>query len=163
MSDEVDAFLAHHGVKGMHWGVHKARSDASEYAKAKLAYGEGAGTRRKLIKAKVEERSKNPQYKEAFDRFLSEQNTDRLSRQARVNHRTKSTFKSTTKTVRGVHRQLTGGFGSVTVTSAAIAGAYIYARKSGLDQVLIKRVGQAVSNPHSQAAVKDWLKTQGVG
>jgi hypothetical protein len=27
MSDEVDAFLAHHGIKGMHWGVRKERVD----------------------------------------------------------------------------------------------------------------------------------------
>jgi hypothetical protein len=46
--EEIDAFLAHHGVKGMHRGVHHAKADAHEFVKAKLAYGEGAGTRRRL-------------------------------------------------------------------------------------------------------------------
>lgn len=51
-------FLAHHGVKGMRWGVRKqrtpgvsrktdraARKDAKEFPQAKMYYGEGAGNR----------------------------------------------------------------------------------------------------------------------
>ena len=62
-------FLAHHGVKGMRWGVRKrrtpgvsrktdraARKDAKEFTQAKMYYGEGAGNRRKMIKAKVDQR-----------------------------------------------------------------------------------------------------------
>lgn len=44
-----------------------ARKDANDYAFAKLYYGEGAGTRRKLIKATVEARKMNPEYQRAFD------------------------------------------------------------------------------------------------
>lgn len=67
--------LYNYGVKGMRWGVRRrATKDAKEFARAKMFYGEGAGTRRKLIKATVEERSKDPQYKKAFDEALSKQN-----------------------------------------------------------------------------------------
>ena len=73
--------MQHFGVKGMHWGVRKdatagvpaktdkeAKKDAAEFARAKMFYGEGAGTRRKLIKAKVESRSsRDPAYKKAFE------------------------------------------------------------------------------------------------
>lgn len=31
MSDEVGAFLAHNGVKGMHWGVRKSKSSSSTH------------------------------------------------------------------------------------------------------------------------------------
>ena len=49
--------LMHYGVKGMKWGVRRrARRDAKEYTQAKMYYGEGAGNRRKLIKATVKAR-----------------------------------------------------------------------------------------------------------
>lgn len=56
--------LMDYGVKGMKWGVRRrARRDAKEYTQAKMYYGEGAGNRRKLIKATVKARSKDPFYK----------------------------------------------------------------------------------------------------
>lgn len=49
--------LMHYGVKGMKWGVRRrARRDAKEFTQAKMYYGEGAGNRRKLIKATVKAR-----------------------------------------------------------------------------------------------------------
>jgi hypothetical protein len=64
--------LAHFGVKGMHWGQRNseipgvsrstsrdAAKDAKEFARAKAFYGEGAGTRRKLIRGTVEGKSKS--------------------------------------------------------------------------------------------------------
>ena len=61
--------LMHYGVKGMKWGVRRrARRDAKEYTQAKMYYGEGAGNRRKLIKATVKTRSKDPFYKSEFDK-----------------------------------------------------------------------------------------------
>ena len=88
--------LYHHGVKGQKWGVRRyqnedgsltpsgmrhynrqAKKDAKEYARAKMFYGEGAGTRRKLIKAKVNERSKNEYYKKQFDSYLESQNMEK--------------------------------------------------------------------------------------
>ena len=81
-----DLELFHYGVKGMKWGVRRdkpaalqgvprstnrvAKRDARESAKAKMFYGEGAGTRRKLIKAKVESRSKDAAYKRAMSIIL---------------------------------------------------------------------------------------------
>ena len=78
------AFLEHYGVKGQRWGHRKdstpgvsrktdreAKKDAEEFARAKLFYGQGAGTRRKLIKATVEAKSKrDPSYAKAFDNHL---------------------------------------------------------------------------------------------
>lgn len=116
MTDNVDDFLAHYGVKGMRWGQRKAsipgvsaktsreaRKDASEFAKAKMFYGEGAGTRRKLIKAKVESKSaKDPSYKKAFDHHLGNQDMGKRASQARGERARKDTVKATAKTARGI-------------------------------------------------------------
>ena len=84
--------LAHHGIKGQKWGVRRfqnkdgtltelgrkrlakeASQDAKEYARAKMYYGKGAGNRRKLIKASVEQKMKDKNYKDAFDKALADQ------------------------------------------------------------------------------------------
>jgi hypothetical protein len=160
---DLEDFLEHYGVKGMHWGVRRqARRDANEFTKAKLAYGKGAGTRRKLIKAKVEQRSQNPDYKSAFDDFVANQNLSKRARQAKVSSRSKAAARSTAKTARGVHRSLTGGFGSVSLASAAVAGAYLYAHKTGADKIIMEKAVNFAKNQGSQTAAKQWLKNQGV-
>ena len=62
----IEEVIEHFGTKGMHWGVRKevipgvsaktnreAKKDAEEFTRAKLFYGEGAGTRRKLIRSRL--------------------------------------------------------------------------------------------------------------
>lgn len=67
--------LTHFSVSGMRWGVRRmAKKEAKEFARAKMFYGEGAGTRRKLIKGKVNQHAKKfPEYKKNFDRYLEKQ------------------------------------------------------------------------------------------
>jgi 2'-5' RNA ligase len=127
--------LFHFGVKGMRWGVRKgdyegasravnkqASKDAEEFARAKMFYGEGAGTRRKLIKAKVEAASrKDPTYKKAFEHHLAKQDLGKHASKARKERRRKDVRKGTAKTARGVHRELNGGFGNSSLTSKLIS------------------------------------------
>lgn len=185
MTQDPDDFLAHYGVKGMKWGVRKgesdrpegvsartnrdARKDAQEFARAKMFYGEGAGTRRKLIKATVEQKSKaDPSYKKAFDHHVANQDMGRHASKAKAERRRKDVTSSTTKTAKGVHRQLTGGFGNVSLASAAIAGGYVLAKQTGADKVIMDAAKQSFStakkaaqNKQNQKAVSDWLKQQG--
>ena len=134
---EDEAFLEHFGVKGQKWGVRKAtptgatrstnrraKKDASEFARAKLFYGNGAGTRRKLIKATVEQRSKNePGYKKAFDAHLAKQNMAKQADKA-VKERTRTDRTDRTKKQAGyVARRFTGEMGTqAAFTAAAFAG-----------------------------------------
>ena len=63
--------LMHYGVKGMKWGVRRrAHRDAKEYTQAKMYYGEGAGNRRKLIKATVKAAGIAPTEKELLTKAV---------------------------------------------------------------------------------------------
>lgn len=137
MTDPVDDFLAHYGVRGMKWGVNKgapgvssrtnreAGRDAKEFSKAKMFYGEGAGTRRKLIKAKVESKAaKDPSYKKAFDHHLANQDLGKRASQARGERARKDTVKSVGKTARGVKNLALGIGAPVTISALAVYGAW---------------------------------------
>lgn len=176
---DVDDFLAHHGVKGMKWGVKRDRpdgvsrktnrdasKDAKEFARAKAFYGEGAGTRRKLIKTSVEAKSaKDSSYQKAFDHHLAKQDMDKHVSKAKSERKRKDVVGGTAKTARGVHRSLTGGFGSVTLASAGIAAGVVYARKTGVDKVLAnaanKKLNEVLNTPRKNNGVEDWAKKNG--
>ena len=104
--------LMHHGVKGMKWGVRRrARRDAKEFTQAKMYYGEGAGNRRKLIKATVKARSKDPFYKSEFDKAVANTDMSKRASQARRQRGRKNARNSAGKTVRGVGNIATGNVG----------------------------------------------------
>lgn len=121
--------LYHHGVKGMKWGVQKtkseARKDATEYARAKMFYGEGAGNRRKKIKARVDTRSKK-----TFEKALASQNMDKHSRAVTRERNVKDTTKTIKKTFNKITKSKVGktliNFGSSLVISYILkkTGAY---------------------------------------
>lgn len=100
--------LMHYGVKGMKWGVRRrARRDAKEYTQAKMYYGEGAGNRRKLIKA----RSKDPFYKSEFDKAVANTDMGKRASQARRQRSRKNARNAAGKTVRGVGNIASGNAG----------------------------------------------------
>lgn len=142
--------LAHFGIKGMRWGVRKdndgpegvppktnkmAKADAEEFTRAKLFYGEGAGTRRRLIKAKVEERSKQDElYKKAFDYHVDKTDLAKRAEQATKQRKRTDVKKSVKKTGKGVGHIVRGN--SQYANTAAVAGvaAAGYARNKGWDK-----------------------------
>ena len=92
--------LMHYGVKGMKWGVRRrARRDVKEFTQAKMYYGEGAGNRRKLIKATVKARSKDPFYKSEFDKAVANTDMSKRATQARRQRGRKNARNSAGKTV----------------------------------------------------------------
>ena len=104
--------LMHYGVKGMKWGVRRrARRDAKEFTQAKMYYGEGAGNRRKLIKATVKARSKDPFYKSEFDKAVANTDMSKRASQARRQRGRKNARNSAGKTVRGVGNIASGNAG----------------------------------------------------
>lgn len=139
--------LFHHGVKGMKWGVRKAKRmakrDAKEFARAKMYYGEGAGNRRKLIKAKVKERSKDKNYKEAFDTALSEQDMAKHATKAKAERTRNTAAKNTVKTGRGLVNAAMGNIGRASAGAAVI---YTIGHATGVNKVVSEYAKRTVKN-----------------
>ena len=149
---EGDYELYHYGVKGMKWGVRrKARKDAKEYARAKMFYGEGAGTRRKLIKATVNERSKDPAYKKAFDEALSKQDMSKHAQKAKTERKVKDAKNTVAKTGRGIVNIATGHPERVGAAMAGAAAVYGLAHKTGVDKVVANAAKTKFKNITSSA------------
>lgn len=145
IDDEVEAFLEHHGIKGMHWGIRNdrngvprktdraAKKDAVEFARAKLFFGVGAGNRRKLIKNTVEAKKKrDPLYAKAFDRHLSEQDlsthaSKAVSERNRIDRNTRNKQR-----VGFIARRFTGEMGTqAALTASVLAGGAFLASPRG--------------------------------
>lgn len=172
--------LAHFGIKGMKWGVRKARpngvsssinrdaaKDAKEFARAKQFYGEGAGTRRKLIKATVDGKSrKNPAYKKAFDAHLASQDTSKHASKAKSERKRKDVKKSAGKGIRGTRHILNGNSQYASAATAIVVGGALYAHQAGIDKVVLnagKNAYKKATDPNGHKAARDMLKNMGIG
>lgn len=169
--DLDDDLLAHYGVKGMKWGVRRgnlegvsgrtnreARKDADEFARAKMFYGEGAGNRRKLIKAKVEAKGKrDPNYQKAFDHHLGRQNMAKHAEKARGERKRKDAGAAVRKTGNSINRAINGPFAGSAAVALITAGA-MAARNSGLDRKATDAFNQMRNNQKLRKDVTDFLK-----
>lgn len=172
--------LLHYGIKGMKWGVHHdgpegvsrttnrdAKKDAKEFARAKQFYGEGAGTRRKLIKATVEGKSKkSPDYKKAFDHHLDRQDTSKHAAKAQAERKRKNVVNSTRKGIRGTSHILRGNAQYASAATAIVVGGALYAHKAGIDKAVLdagKKTYAKAKDPSGHTAAKNLLKDMGIG
>ena len=171
-SEDV-AFLEHYGVKGMKWGKRSrpdgvsrrvdraAAKDAKEFTKAKMYYGEGAGNRRKLIKNTVESKSKDANYKKAFDRHVEGTDMGRRVSQAQGQRKRTDTTNSVAKTGRGVIHTLKGNPQYASAAATVLVGGVYFARRAGVDKMLASKGKAAYSSVKAAQAAKrgrDFLK-----
>lgn len=139
----------------MKWGVRrKARKDAKEFARAKMFYGEGAGTRRKLIKATVNERSKDSVYKKEFEKALSEQNMSKHAAKAKQERKCKDVKNHAAKTGRGVVNIVTGHPERIGAGLAVAYGGYKIMHKTGVDKVIAKNAEKVVKDIWDSASTE---------
>jgi hypothetical protein len=163
----------------MHWGHHKtegvsrsdnraARKDAKEFARAKMFYGESAGTRRKLIKNKVEGKSKNnPGYKKAFDDHLSRQDMSKHTDKAIGERKRRTARKSTAKTARGIGHLLNGNSQYASAAAIGLFGAATIAYKTGAAGHLYRNGRKKMTTmrtEHSRRSksAEDFLRSRGM-
>lgn len=155
-NNDVNDFLEHFGVKGMRWGVRndsqngtnrktnkEARKDAEEHARAKMFYGQGAGTRRKLINASVAaKKAKDPKYAKAFDDHFKNQDLSVHASKARGERKSTDRKENTKKRAGYLARRLTGEMGTqAAFTAAALAGVAFVRSPKGralINQTAIK-------------------------
>jgi hypothetical protein len=172
--------LSHYGIKGMKWGVRRAdpdgvsrstnreaRKDAKEFARAKMYYGEGAGTRRKLIKATVEGKGKkDPNYKKAFDKHLVDQDMSKHANKARGERKRKNVRNSAGRGIRGTRHILNGNSQYASAATAMLVGGALYAHKTGVDKTILnagKKAFKKINDPHGHKAARDFLRGMGIG
>jgi len=138
--------LYHFGVRGQKWGIRRfqnddgtltsagkdryykkiakqANKDAKKYVEAKQYYGEGAGTRRKILKGQLSEKMKNPDYKKAFDEAVSRQNVVKATNKANRERKARDTVKAIKRGARIVS--------SLTLTAIPLAVAISNGIESG--------------------------------
>jgi len=136
-----DGELYHYGIKGMKWGVRKAqklaKKDAKEFARAKMFYGEGAGNRRKLIKNTVKERSKDPNYKKAFDEALAKQDMADHAIKAQRERKRKDAKKFAGKTARGTYHTIMKDGAQVSAFVGTTAAAIGVLHATGTDKKIV--------------------------
>lgn len=115
----------------------EARRDAFEYARAAMYYGEGAGTRRKLISATVDAKAqRDPSYAAAFRQELSRQDMAEHASKARRERRRQDTGESVRRNTRAL---VSGNYQNAQTGIVLLILAGVAAHKTGLDAKAVEK------------------------
>lgn len=161
-------YLEHHGILGQKWGTQngppypldrqtkktmkQAQKDAKEYARAKMYYGNGAGTRRKLINNTVNQRLKDPVYKKAFEAALSSQDMEKHVRAAKRERKIANVKEAAQGVVTGDTGNSSRG---VKIAVASIIGTAGILRVTGLDRKIIGAGKEFIDRQQAKKYMRD--------
>ena len=128
-----------------------AKKDAKRYADAKMYYGEGAGTRRKLLKAELDKKKQDPIYKEAFDRAAENADYAKSAQKAKVERKTRDTASTVKKT-------------AVPVVTVG-ASLYYATHKQEIDSFVVSKMDaafRAAKNSAQRLQAQRFLRSMGL-
>lgn len=111
-----------------------AAQDAEKWARAEMFFGEGAGTRRKLLDAEIMQKASTvPGYLEKFNRSYEKQDFAEHADKAAKERRRLDRQKKVERNVRGL---TTGNKQTLTTGVAVIVTAWYIANQTGYDVVI---------------------------
>jgi hypothetical protein len=116
----------------------QAEKDALEWTQAKLAYGEGAGNRRKLINETVAYKKQHiPGYESAFNSATERQDVAHLAKHAKRDSRRKTVNQTLARNTKAI---ATGKYENVNTGLLIFGAAAVIIHKTGYDKVVIAGV-----------------------
>lgn len=114
-----------------------AAADAARWAAAEMAYGEGAGTRRRLLDAELSSRWNIPGYMDAFEGAYDKLDMDKFAKAAIKERKLADTSNYVSKNVRALVR---GDVRNVSPSLLVLVAGGYFAHKQGYDKVVLQRV-----------------------
>lgn len=114
-----------------------AAVDADRWARAEMFFGEGAGTRRKLLKAEIANKASIPGYGKAFHDAYEKQDWAKHAIQASKERQHLDRSKAVKRNVRGL---VTGNRQSLTTGLAVAVTLWVFAKQTGLDEPIKREV-----------------------
>lgn len=126
--------------------------DAAEWARAEMFFGEGAGTRRKLLNAEIAQKGTTiPGYAEAFEEAYSMQDMAehalKATKERRHIDRTAAVSKNAKAIMRGDRRGMSTGV-------LIVVGIAVVAHQTGYDEVAIKEIKKYYKKAKAEIAVR---------
>lgn len=126
----------------------EARRDAQEFARAQMYYGEGAGTRRKLIAATVDAKaSRDPVYGRYFQQEMDAQDMADHASKARRERRRRDVTERVTKSTKAA---ATGNYQNLPSTLFVIGAVGYVAHKTGFDKIILKKGKEVYADAKSR-------------
>lgn len=122
----------------------QAEKDAREWTQAKLAYGQGAGNRRKLINETVAYKMQHIDgYEDAFTDAAEKQDVAAMAKNAKRDNRRKTINEAV---VRNTRAAATGKYENLNTALLIAGGAAVVLHKTGLDKVVIQKTKDGYKN-----------------
>jgi hypothetical protein len=135
-----------------------AQHDAERWAAAEMAYGDGAGTRRKLMSAELQTKMIDiPGYWDAFDRAYNGLNMNKFAKAAVKERKALDRAAKAGKNLRALR---TGNFQNLSTGVFIAAGTAYVLHATGYDKVLYQEGQKAYKKARVEVKYR-WAKWQG--